>query len=297
MIWQKILWRTYKTLARLALTTPVVKLPLGNQKLRQGLDKMVRRFFCTILRNPMQAYGHVIYWDYKSYWYAMEYALQTYEPDTVTLFQKLIHPGMTVVDLGAHIGLYSLLAANLTGPDGRVYSFEPMPSNYALLLKNITANGYENIIKAVNKAVSDKSGLAFLFFNKRDESSLYAVSRTRGGILIVETITLDDFFEGEGWPKIDLIKMDIEGAEIAALKGAKQLIERNPDLKLIVEFAPNLQAAAGVTNEEFFKTLLELGFKKFWALRNGLQQINIPESIPHLVQMAEDSYINLFCER
>lgn len=299
MFWQKLAWRAYKILGRVVLTIPLVRLPLGSQTLGQRLSMLARRLFCATLPNPMVAYGHTIYWGSRSYLYAPEFASQSYEQDTFLFSQSLIHPGMTIVDLGAHIGLYSLLAANLVGQKGRVYAFEPLPSNYALLLKNISTNGYEDIIKGVNKAVSDKPDPVSLFLGERDsgENSMYAVPGVGTESVVVTATTLDNFFNSEGWPAVDLIKMDIEGAEKAALDGMKELVKRNQSLKLIIEFNPGLQAAAGVSNEEFFDTLTGVGFQKIWVLQNGLQLISIPQHIPRLVQMAGNSYINLFCEK
>jgi hypothetical protein len=113
----------------------------------------------------------------------------------------------------------------------------------------------------------------------------------------VETITLDDFFAGEGWPPVHLIKMDIEGAEKLALEGMMELSARNPDLKLILEFSPGTQRAASVTPEELFDTLATLGFRKFFAIKGGLQPLAIPEDIPRLVRLAGDGYVNLLCEK
>lgn len=260
---------------------------------------MAMRFFCAVLPNPIVVNGHTIYWS--SYWHAAEFASGSYEPDTILLFKSLIRPGMTIVDIGAHIGFYSLLSARLVGSEGKVYAFEPEPSNYALLLKNITANRYENVVIAINKAVTNKPGPVSFFLGVRsDVHSLFHKPWSSSQTITVEGTTLDDFFQSEGWPPVDLIKMDIEGAEKAALETMKQLVGKNQSLKLIIEFSPGNQATAGVSNEEFFDTLVKLGFRKFLVLRAGQQSVNIPDDIPRLVQMAEmagDSYVNLFCER
>ena len=152
---------------------------------------------------------------------------------------------------------------------------------------------------AVNRAVTNKTGLVSLFPDERDksESSLYASPLTGTQGVVVEATSLDDFFECRGWPPVHLVKMDIEGAEKAALEGMKQLVDRNRSLKLIVEFSPRMQAAAGVSSDEFLDTLTRLGFQRIWALCNGLQPMNILDDIPRLVRMARDGYINLFCER
>ena len=102
--------------------------------------------------------------------------------------------------------------------------------------------------------------------------------------------------QARGWPRVDVIKIDIEGHEKAALEGARVLIEKNPKLQSIIEFHPGNLTAAGVIPESFFTTLMELGFKNFYAIRNGLQSLNIPDDIPHLIKMAGNGNVNLFCE-
>jgi FkbM family methyltransferase len=160
-----------------------------------------------------------------------------YEPDTVQ-YLKSIKP-THFVDVGAHYGFYSLLVARNVGQKGKVYAFEPDPSNYKLLLKNIKANNMEDIIVPVNKAVSDRIGVITFFPGKESGGgSLYASRYTASKSITVETVTLDEFFEHEGWPAIDVIKIDIEGAEKAALEAMKKMSARNRDLKLIIEFSP-----------------------------------------------------------
>ncbi len=113
----------------------------------------------------------------------------------------------------------------------------------------------------------------------------------------METTTLDGFFAAEGWPPVHLIKMDIEGAEKLALEGMRKLVARAPNLKLIMEFAPVVQRAAGVSSEELFDTLSSLGFQKFSVIRHSLEGLSMPDDITRLVRMLGDSHINLLCEK
>jgi FkbM family methyltransferase len=249
----------------------------------------------------MVAYGHTIYWDSRHpSSHVLDWASESYEKDTTLLFQSLIRRGMTVVDLGAHIGYYSLLAGRQVGEKGKVYAFEPEPSNYALLQKNISANGYDDIIIALRKAVTSRPGVVQLFLGERDSgvTSMYAVPGNGRQTVIAEGTSLDDFFESEGWPQVHIIKIDIEGAEKMALEGMKQVVRRNQALKLIVEFNPAMQATAGVSNDEFFDTLTGLGFQKIRAICKGLRPITIPDDIRRVVKMTRgDNFINLLCEQ
>jgi FkbM family methyltransferase len=206
---------------------------------------------------------------------------------------------MTVVDLGAHVGYFSLIVAKVVGPTGRVYAFEPNSELFGLLARNIETNNLQSTIRTFRHAVSNKVGVAILFLGCEDSlvSSFYRVPGVQATSTTVETTTLDAFFAAESWPPIHFVKMDIEGAEIMALEGMRELCARNPDVRLILEFSPLAQAAAGVTPERFFATLSALGFRRIAALGGGVRPISIPRDISNLVRVAGDGYVNLFCER
>ena len=104
-----------------------------------------------------------------------------YERATTDLLKDLLHPGMIFVDVGANIGYFSLLAANLVGTEGTVYAFEPEPGNHELLRKNIELNSYSNIVM-IQKAVSNKSGSAPLFLSALDSGSHSLYSEAARGV-------------------------------------------------------------------------------------------------------------------
>jgi FkbM family methyltransferase len=187
-----------------------------------------------------------------------------YEPATVALFMETVTDGDVVVDIGAHWGYFTLLAASLCGERGRVFAFEPHPRNFGLLTKNIEANGLANVV-AVQKAVSNRTGSARLFQSqitlRHSLCSPPAEWRLEGEpaeeTIAVESVALDDFFaRSSGEPR--LIKMDIEGAEPLALAGMQGLIERNPLLVLIAEFNPSYLDAKAAA--DFLDQLAACGF-------------------------------------
>ena len=181
-----------------------------------------------------------------------------YEPYTTEIFKRVVKEGDIVVDLGANIGYFTLLASRLVGGEGKVYAFEPELGNYSLLLKNIEINGYNNII-AEQKAVSDKTGTARLFLDKMAPvgHTIYQSGAIEESIEI-EMVALDDYFEDEKHP-INVIKMDIEGAEIATFLGMERIIRENRNLKIFTEFNPALINQSGYTADEFASRLLEFG--------------------------------------
>jgi len=165
-----------------------------------------------------------------------------YEPATTAVFMAMVTDGDVVVDVGAHWGYFTLLAATLCGERGRVFAFEPHPRNFDLLTKNIRVNRLTNVV-AIQKAVANHTGTTKLFQARSTAGhSLCSIPpewRLAGGpakeAMVVDTVALDDFC-AQSCVVPRLIKMDIEGAEPLALAGMRRLIERNPLLVLITEF-------------------------------------------------------------
>jgi len=184
-----------------------------------------------------------------------------YEKGTTMVFTALVKEGMNIVDIGANVGYYTLLAARRVGTHGKVYAFEPEPRNFELLIENIRMNSYENVI-AIQRAVSNESGTAPLFLSPRCSGahSLVSTRDYSNETIAVETVTLDKFFEMEGCPAIQLIKMDIEGWEMEALDGMHKLIMCNSPLILVVEFYPWGLLGRGMKPFALTSKLMELGF-------------------------------------
>jgi FkbM family methyltransferase len=186
---------------------------------------------------------------------------QGYEKGTTRVFAELVKEGMNVIDIGANIGYYTLLAARRVGPKGKVYAFEPEPQNFKLLIENIQLNGYKNVV-AVQKAVSNRAGTASLFLGLRGSGSHSLLSSRDYGkeTIAIKTVTLDEFFEKKGSPAIQMIKMDIEGWEMEALDGMCRLIKRNSPLKMVVEFYPWGLLSRDINPLALTSKLRELGF-------------------------------------
>jgi FkbM family methyltransferase len=183
-----------------------------------------------------------------------------YEEATTRLFDRLLKPGMMAVDIGAHVGYFTLLAAKRVGPAGTVLAFEPDADNHAALLKNIAMNNYQNITVA-RQAVSDREGHAQLHLTQTGSGrhSMFHHGLPERGSVDIETTTLDATLEELGWPHVDLIKIDVEGAEVSVLNGMAQLLESQTAPDVIVEFMPELLHNAGVTPQQFFDKLTSLG--------------------------------------
>ena len=182
-----------------------------------------------------------------------------YEKAATQLLHRILEAGDIFIDVGAHIGYYSLLGARLVGPTGTVYAFEPDPSNYALLKRNIALNAFTNI-QPVEKAVSNKAGCHTLILDRRSGWHSLFLAPRRAGTVQVETTSLDDFFVGSQ-VTCSVMKIDVQGAEAHVLGGATKLLQNSPRLKIIMEFWPDGLKSAGRLPQDFFVDLQRLGFR------------------------------------
>ena len=182
-----------------------------------------------------------------------------FEPETVAIFRSSLKEDMTVIDIGANLGYFTVIAASRVGPSGKVFSYEPDPRNFNLLKKNITVNGFKNVM-AIPIALSDCAGTRKLFFGDNQTTHSFSDKRGAGRSESVVTDTLDNSLKTLGYSRIDIIKMDIEGAEPIALEGMKETIARKPALIIIFEFYPNAIKRLGYSPLKFLETFKELGF-------------------------------------
>ena len=187
------------------------------------------------------------------------YAFGPYEPYTTELFKHVIKPGATVIDIGAQYGYFSLIAAKKAGSDGKVYAFEPAPTNFQLLKRNIQMNNYTNIVHPIQKAVGDKRSTLTLFvYENSDSHSMYRHPQASVKEEVsVECITIDEFLGGKS---IDIIKIDIEGHEHYCLQGMEKTIAKSDSLILFAELAPAYLRRAGVESEDYLAQLRSFGF-------------------------------------
>ncbi len=157
-----------------------------------------------------------------------EYAAGTNELAVQEVLASYLKPGNVLYDIGANIGFFTLLGARLAGPNGQVHAFEPLPVNAALVRHNCTRNGFTNVI-LWEQAVSDVSGRGELYVAKcSGGSGLTTVSPPPDlqDTLAIETITIDDLLAQQRIAPPDVIKLDVEGAELLALRGMRGALEK-----------------------------------------------------------------------
>jgi FkbM family methyltransferase len=233
------------------------------------------------------------------------------------IFEKHLKKGMSVLDLGANIGFYSLFARSIVGASGNVFSFEPFPENIELLRQSIKKNGFKNVF-AIESAVSDRSGTATLYLSPDacSEHSLldlehyYDEKDTQKRIQVAVTSVDDYFVKKQPNTKIDFIKMDVEASESRALRGMQKTLDQNQRITIMTEFWPNGFREDKMVPEDFLYRLVGLGFDLYHidAYHHKLQQ-RTPDEIMKLENTSQDVvaqnevmqesgwYTNLLCIR
>jgi FkbM family methyltransferase len=179
-------------------------------------------------QGALQGYRMYIDWSrFRSFVYG------TWEPDVVNAVVLTVKPGATAIDIGAHIGYYTLLLAKCVGPAGRVLSFEPLPANFALLQQNVQLNGLQQVQMNAQAVFSRNEELTITVPDHAPNSGDASVLPVEGAKQFrVPATTLDSFCCNTGF-RPDFLKMDVEGAEYDVLLGAKETIARSRPKMLI----------------------------------------------------------------
>ena len=172
--------------------------------------------------------------------------------------RKVVHPGATVLDVGANVGAYTLLFALWTGPAGRVIAFEPAPASAAALRRQLQLNGLASRVEVVQSAVAGAVGTASFASDGSSGANALATNAATGHLITVETTSLDAFCASRSVHP-DVIKIDVEGAELDVLRGARRTLEA-PAIEVFVEFHPSVWAERGITAEAMRSELASHGF-------------------------------------
>ncbi len=199
-------------------------------------------------------------------------------PLETKLIESFLSNGSVFADVGASIGWFTLLASKKVGGSGKVYAFEPDPRNLGLLRKNLKVNNAGNVV-VVPKAVSNKTGkIPFFargmgqwgrssFFDPGSDPERLALPYIKGGDttgfsekIEVETLRLDDYFKDKN---VDVIKIEVNGAEALAQAGMLDLLKKNKNVKIFSKFSPILIAATGSDPRGYLENFAKLRFQIF----------------------------------
>lgn len=222
------------------------------------------------------------------------YKYGAHEPEITEFLTRTleIRDGDVLLDIGANIGWYSLVLDRIAGPARiDIYSFEPDPDNFALLGANRSLNGASHV-HPVQLGASDRSGTFELHLfggSNRGRHSLLPIHE--GGTIEVRTITLDEFWAreelGDRVPRF--LKMDIEGFELPALRGARGVLARCP--LVMLEYSPRYMTAADMVPGELLEFMTGQGYTPFVLADGGL----VPADRSALLE--SDRHVDLFWRR
>jgi FkbM family methyltransferase len=186
-----------------------------------------------------------------------------FETSELRFVESYLQPGMTVLDIGAHHGLYSLLAAQRVGKNGRVRSFEPSPRECKFFRQNLRINRCRNV-QIENFALGSGPGRAELFLVEGAEDVCNSLRPPAAEVkttkVSVEVRPLDEYLEERKIEKVDFIKLDVEGAELEVLRGAKRLLSSASRPVILAEVQDIRTASWGYRAAEIIRYLEEFGF-------------------------------------
>ena len=257
------------------------------------------------------------------FWFRLELLTGRHEPETNAQLKKLIKPNMVVLDIGAHVGYYSRLASNFVGENGRVVAFEPNPNNHAMLKKNV---GQRNNVTLMQVALAEEEGTAELYdyLMMSASGSLHydetlrdvQLSTTQRDVdfaprldndfqpqtYTVRTAPIDDLMAELGITQVDVVKMDIEGAEMGALRGMTRTIANSPNLALVMEYNPLGLKAFGNVPHESLQEVLDMGFTSLHVIETDGSLTDYTHKSDALYQLTEQlmrdmSVVNLLLTR
>ncbi len=219
-----------------------------------------------------------------------------YEPYATKIFLHHLRPGMTVIDVGANIGYYSVLAASVVGSTGQIYAFEPDPENFALLQQNAQTNSMPQI-KPVAAALSEQTGKSTLYLspdNKGDHRIVSELKEDRKGV-VIDTWRFDEFAKHNNINNVNLIKIDVQGAENFVLKGMEQTLQGSHSLVLFLEYWPAGLAATMPRPTDLIERLWNSGFVIYEISEKDEALILVDKKWPSLESYTDRTYLNLLC--
>lgn len=224
----------------------------GRVEVAKAIEQRRLREWRQRKRAKTRVWGYDVFLDVTrpSYVSASIGTMGFWEPMVTALFQHLVKKNHTVIDVGANIGYFSLLSSRLVGPQGRVLAFEPEVHNFSLLQQTITHNAISNIVP-YPVALSNHNGVGTLYLGaySGNHSMLNKTQRP----IQVRCRTLDSVVAERAISAVDVLKLDVEGAEPQVLDGATTLLETRAIHHIIMEYNP----AAWVTKEGLLNALYE----------------------------------------
>jgi len=227
-----------------------------------------------------------------------------WEPYESTLVRDCLAPGSCFVDVGANIGYFTVLGASRVGEGGRVFAFEPEPRNFALLLENIALNQFSHRVAAVQAALADEAGQGQLHLhpNNLGDHRLHASGGERAAVAVPLVVGAEAL--GPDCPPLDLVKIDVQGAEALVVRGLLPVLRASgSSLRIIVELTPFALREAGSSGGELLELLAGLDLP--FAIVDHVEHRLVPVPLDDLLLWCsnvddypeDEGFMNIFVGR
>ena len=179
-----------------------------------------------------------------------------HEAGEVKFLESKVRAGMTVIDVGANVGVSSVAIGRKIGKHGKLYSFEPVPRYFRILQQNLSFNKLDNV-EAFRVALSDRAGEADFYLKELSSGIVFEKQAKK---IRINTTTIDRFLQERKTKRIDMINMNCEGSELVALRGAKESLQRN-DVQLFCELHHDFLRQLGQSVHQIVEYLEKLGYE------------------------------------
>jgi FkbM family methyltransferase len=206
---------------------------------------------------------------------------ELYEPAVVSLLERTLTPAGVFLDVGAHVGLVTLVAARIVASGaGRVVAIEPAPANAALLRRHVRINGFEDKVRVVEALVGDRQADAVAFVARPVESTANSLAfEIPGGRSSVRRmVTIDALVAGGALAAPDVIKIDVEGYEHHVIKGAHGVLQRGNPV-VVCAFHPEPLAALGTSAAAVMRDMRALGYGAFKPTGEPIEDAGFEEVV------------------
>jgi FkbM family methyltransferase len=237
-----------------------------------------------VKRYPESFRGMVILSDKGFYWWVEPTKVcrdllfwNVFSPEESRVVESILSQRDVFIDIGAHGGYFSILASSLVGERGKVLAFEPVPATRKLFRRNVELNRLSNI-HLFPYAVSNKAGESVFYFNRKnaDLSSLRRIESEATEVIRVKTVAIDQCIEPDMRDRIKLVKIDIEGAELLALEGMRDLLTRENGPDVMCEVTDGFLRDLGGSEETLLTLMKGYGYRVFRIESEGLKPVQAP---------------------
>jgi FkbM family methyltransferase len=264
----------------------------GARQLRNVLTSMM----APAIRPPQTIstrYGFdmIVTTDYDTIDYQL-YAHGIYEAGTLNIISQCLNEGDIFIDVGANIGLMTLLGARRVGPSGGVYAFEPAPATFGLLQDNISLNQMKNI-HAMNVGLGSAQGVEVIYSNRQNNRGMISFVEKEPGAAEVDEVpvqTLDEFWEEKSNGPVKMIKIDVEGWELEVLKGAQALLSHTEAPILCVEYNKQLSG-----DKVVYDFITSINTYEVYILPHGNWHASRLIRVQSLAELPAKGSFNFYC--